>query len=58
MIERNNLEYYVNRAISCRQLAERATDPAIAAIHVDLATRYESLAAEPRSNDTDPPVIF
>lgn len=54
MTEHNYQKYYISRATSCRQLAKRAIDPSIAAIHTYLATRYERLAAEPRLNDTDP----
>jgi hypothetical protein len=54
MTERHYYEYYVSRATSCRRLAERASDPSIAAIHIDLATRYDRLAAEHSSNNTDP----
>ena len=58
MTERNHQEYYIGRATSCRQSASRAIDPAIAAIHTDLAARYERLAAEPRSNDGDPLAVL
>ena len=53
MSEQNNQEYYLSRATTSRQLAERAIDPSIAAIDTDLATRYERLAGEPRTKDTD-----
>lgn len=46
MNQSNHREYYVARAASSRELAQRAADPAIAAIHVDLAERYEVLAAD------------
>lgn len=37
----NNREYYLSRVEKCRSLAERAASPQIAAIHSELATRYE-----------------
>lgn len=46
MNQQNHQEYYVERAATSRQLAQRAADPAIAAIHIDLATRYEALAGQ------------
>jgi hypothetical protein len=58
MSEQNNQEYYLSRATTSRQLAERAIDPSIAAIHTDLATRYEMLAAESRPNNTDPLAVI
>lgn len=58
MTELNHQEYYVSRATSCRQMASQAIDPMIAAIHTDLAARYERLAAEPRSNDGDPLAVL
>ena len=39
-------DYYIGRAAASRQLAQRAANPAIAAIHTDLAIRYERLAAQ------------
>lgn len=47
MNEPNDREYYVARAASSRNLAQRAANPAIAAIHADLAERYEALAERP-----------
>lgn len=42
----NDAEYYVARAAASRQLAQRATSPAIAAIHDEMASKYESTAAQ------------
>ena len=47
MNQPNNQEYYVVRAAASRDLAQRAGNPTIAAIHAELATRYDSLAAQP-----------
>lgn len=46
--------YYAVRAASARDNARQARDLAIAAIHADLAARYDRLAALPeeRSNKT------
>jgi hypothetical protein len=41
----NDHDYYVARAKTCREMAARAASPAIAAIHAELATRYEAGAA-------------
>lgn len=40
-------DYYLARAATARELAERAADPQVAAIHTDFATRYDELAAKP-----------
>lgn len=47
MNQPNHQDYYVARAASSRGLAERAADPMIAAIHAELASRYDLLAAQP-----------
>jgi hypothetical protein len=51
----NSHEYYVTRAQASRRLAERAASPYIAAIHSDLASRYEhtadKLARTPETSD-------
>jgi hypothetical protein len=50
MTELNELmdrTYYAARALASRNLARQAANPAIAAIHADLAGRYEVLAARP-----------
>lgn len=39
--------YYRARANAARSLEQRARDPAVAAIHREMAIRYEALAAEP-----------
>lgn len=35
--------YYLSRAAASRGLAQRAANPMIAAIHADLAARYDAL---------------
>ena len=40
----NSREYYVGRSARERELAEAATNPAIAGIHSELADRYDWLA--------------
>lgn len=47
MDQPNHQQYYVARAATSRDLAQRAADPAISAIHADFAKRYEMLAAQP-----------
>jgi hypothetical protein len=37
-------EYFSRRAVDCRNKAEEATDPAIRAIHRELAEEYERRA--------------
>ena len=49
MNQLNHQDYYVTRAATSRALALRAADPSIAAIHADLAKRYDILAAQPES---------
>lgn len=46
MNESNNQDYYEVRAATSRRLAAKATSPAIAAIHEELARRYEFLAEQ------------
>lgn len=41
-----NAEYFASRAVAERALSEAATDPRAAAIHAELADRYEELALE------------
>jgi len=43
-----DIEYYTERARAERELSERATDPLIAAIHAELANRYEKMARAPK----------
>lgn len=45
MTELNNQDYYLRRAQHSRELAENAANPAIARIHLDMASRYEELAS-------------
>lgn len=40
-------EYFAARAISERRMSEAAADPRAAAVHDELAARYEALASEP-----------
>lgn len=42
----NDTEYFRKRAIAERSLAVTASDPAAAAIHNQLAERYEALVSE------------
>ncbi len=46
MSARNDQSYYAMRAEQERCLAEEATDPKIAALHRELASRYEELARD------------
>jgi hypothetical protein len=39
----NDIEYFRTRAVAERTLAGTASDPAVAAIHNELAERYEEL---------------
>lgn len=44
-------DYYAERANVSRDLARRATAPNIAAIHNDLASRYDALARRPEHRE-------
>jgi hypothetical protein len=44
MTELNNSAYYTARAAKERECAETAQDPAVAAIHRQMAATYEKLA--------------
>ena len=46
MMRSDDSEYYRRRAASERSLAQAAVDPRIAAIHDELAERYDLLANE------------
>ena len=46
MDEFNNHGYYLARASAARELAQRAANPDIAAIHREMASRYEITAAQ------------
>ncbi len=46
MDEFNNHGYYLARASAARDLAQRAANPAIAAIHQEMASRYDHTAAQ------------
>ncbi len=50
MIQPNDRDYYGARAASARKMARQASDPAVAAIHSELATRYEVLSTRPDRN--------
>ena len=45
MAELNNQDYYARRAQHSRELALNAANSGIARIHLEMATRYEELAA-------------
>lgn len=45
----NTQGYYEHRARQARAFAAAATDPKIAAIHSEMADRYDALAAEVRA---------
>lgn len=53
-MEPNDLEYYEQRERTARQLATDASDPAIAAIHQQMADRYAVRIAEPTEKDARP----
>ena len=44
----SDVGYYAERARAERELSERATDPQIAAIHAELADRYEKMSLRPK----------
>jgi hypothetical protein len=46
MAKRNDDTYFATRALQERRMAEEATDTKIAALHWELASRYEELAGE------------
>ena len=56
MDQPNYQTYYVSRAAASRGLAQRAANPMIAAIHADLATRYDALIEQtaPQGNREAP----
>lgn len=49
-----NHDYYTARAVFSRELAQRAASPNVAAIHQELASRYDSIAAGVRRSMTHP----
>ena len=49
MTDFNSIEYYASREQRERELAKAATSPAIAKIHLEMATRYSELTAKPTS---------
>lgn len=42
----NHQDYYLARAKAAHEAARRAVNPAIAAIHLDMADRYERAVSE------------
>lgn len=54
MNQLNDRDYYARRAATARNLAQRAADPAIAAIHAELAHRYDLLVAQPEAKNDSP----
>lgn len=46
MQQQNTADYYHRRETQERQLADRATSPAIARIHRELADRYQDMTGE------------
>lgn len=51
MDQLNHQDYYFTRAKASRELAQQAVNPAIAAIHSELATRYDDMVARLQPND-------
>ena len=47
MSKQDHSEYFAARAIAERRLSQAATDPRTAAVHAELAARYEALSADP-----------
>lgn len=54
MSDDNDLDYYRERERTARRQAAEATDPAIAAIHTDMAKRYAALIAEQSDKEVRP----
>lgn len=46
MSDLTNAEYFAHRAAQARVLSATATDPRAAEAHLDMALRYDELAAE------------
>ena len=46
MSELNDHAYYASRANTAAQLADKASDPAIAAIHREMADKYRRLSEQ------------
>jgi len=57
MTELNNREYYVARAKVARRLSIRASNPAIAKIHSEMAREYEKLAAASETSVRSPELL-
>ncbi len=45
MFEQNHNDYYARRAEAERALAQKATDPAVARLHREMARRYDDIVA-------------
>ena len=50
MNQLNDHDFYLVRAQASRKLARQAVDPAIAAIHFELASRYDGIVIELEQN--------
>ena len=50
MTGNDQVDYYAQRAVHARHLADRARSPQARAIHLDLADRYTQLLRYARSN--------
>ena len=51
-------DYYLSRAAASRSLARRASDPMIAAIHAELADRYDVLVARTSRRPDDQIILL
>lgn len=45
MSEQSQTDYYAGRAVTERNLADKATDPAVAKLHREMARRYDAIVA-------------
>lgn len=54
MFASNDRTYYLDRESDERALADAATDPAVKAIHEELAARYHGLAVAAEFSDGQP----
>ncbi|MFL6725830.1 MAG: hypothetical protein ACJ8FS_04870 [Sphingomicrobium sp.] len=44
MSDQSNAEYFAKRARAERAMISRSTDPRVAAVHAEMAERYEQMA--------------
>lgn len=51
MDQLNHRDYYLTRAQASRDLAEQAANPAIAAIHSEMANRYDDMVIQLGRNE-------